>query len=64
VIVCDVTTPEIAELGATVVKVVVPELQPMHLSEAIRCWTRRLCSFDDGEDGDWDPDRLVPHPFL
>lgn len=64
VVVCDVTTPEIGELGATVVKVIVPELQPMHLSEAIRCWTRRLCSFDGGEDGDWDPDRLVPHPFL
>jgi ribosomal protein S12 methylthiotransferase accessory factor len=64
VIVCDVTTPEIAELGVTVVKVVVPELQPMHLSESLRCWTSRLCSFQGNRQGAWDPDRLVPHPFL
>lgn len=64
VIVCDVTTPEIADLGVTVVKVVVPELQPMHLSESLRCWTSRLCSFGGSEASAWDPDRLVPHPFL
>jgi len=55
-IVVDVTTPDVARLGAHVVKVVVPSLQPMYLSEARRTRTRRL--------GAVPLDERPPHPFL
>ncbi len=62
VLVVDVTTPDLADLGVCVVKVLVPGLQPMHLSEQHRSWTRRLLTFG----GARTPEALnpVPHPFL
>ncbi|MFE2302491.1 YcaO-like family protein [Streptomyces sp. NPDC059445] len=64
ILVKDVTTPEVSELGISVVKVLVPGLQPMHLSEQYPTWTDRLLSFGDGSPrrpADLNP---VPHPFL
>ncbi|MEV4319122.1 YcaO-like family protein [Actinocrispum sp. NPDC049592] len=60
ILVRDVTTPDIRELGAVVVKVIVPGLQPMHLSEVDRRWTDRLLTFSDPAEG-LNP---LPHPFL
>ncbi|WP_412749046.1 YcaO-like family protein [Krasilnikovia sp. M28-CT-15] len=62
ILVCDVTTPDIADMGAIVVKVLVPGLQPMHLCEPDRRWTTRLLSYGRpvGEQ-DLNP---LPHPFL
>jgi ribosomal protein S12 methylthiotransferase accessory factor len=63
VLVADVTTPEVAGLGVCVVKVLVPGLQPMHLSEQHVSWTRRLLTFGGHVVA---PSELtsIPHPFL
>lgn len=62
ILVCDVTTPDLREMGAVVVKVLVPGLQPMHLSEPHRRWTARMFTVQKpvGED-DLNP---LPHPFI
>jgi ribosomal protein S12 methylthiotransferase accessory factor len=66
ILVCDVTTPDIREMGAVVVKVLVPGLQPMHLSEPDRRWTIRLLTFgrSEGELVDEQDLNPLPHPFL
>jgi ribosomal protein S12 methylthiotransferase accessory factor len=56
IVVVDVTTSDVARLGIDVVKVVVPGLQTMHLSEQFPCWGDRLPG-GPGKDA-------VPHPFL
>lgn len=66
ILICDVTTPDIREMGAVVVKVLVPGLQPLHMSEPDRRWTKRLLTFrrPEGEpvnERDLNP---LPHPFL
>ena len=63
VLVTDVTTPEVDALGVCVVKVVVPGLQPMHLSEQYPSWMRRLLTFGGRTVA---PSGLTsaPHPFL
>ena len=63
VLVADVTTPDVASLGVCVVKVVVPGLQPMHLSERYPSWTARLLTFGGRTAA---PTELtpIPHPFL
>jgi ribosomal protein S12 methylthiotransferase accessory factor len=64
---CDLTTPDLAEYGAYVVKTVVPGLQPMHLSEVDRSWSPRILhagiagSAPPGSAAALNP---VPHPFL
>lgn len=59
VVVCDVTTSDISDLGATVVKVLVPEWQPMHLCEPSACVTKRLIAM--ARSAELNP---LPHPFL
>lgn len=64
IVVVDVTTPDVAELGVSVIKAVIPELQPMHLSEAHRCFTRRIVEGTGA--GHFDVARAdrLPHPYL
>jgi ribosomal protein S12 methylthiotransferase accessory factor len=62
ILVCDVTTPDIRELGVLVVKVLIPGLQPMHLSEPDRRWTSRLLAY--GGRADVAGLNPLPHPFL
>jgi ribosomal protein S12 methylthiotransferase accessory factor len=66
ILIADVTTPDVASLGISVVKVIVPDLQPMHLSEQYRSWTDRLLSFGCPPGIRRTPADLnpVPHPFL
>lgn len=55
-VVIDVTTSDVARLGGHVVKVIVPALQPMYLSEDYATRTERL--------GAVDLTAQPPHPFL
>jgi ribosomal protein S12 methylthiotransferase accessory factor len=66
IIVVDVTTPDVASLGVIVVKVIVPGLQPMHLCETGKTWTRRLLEHGLGLGRARRPEDLnpIPHPFL
>ncbi|WP_394825529.1 YcaO-like family protein [Pendulispora albinea] len=65
-IVVDVTTSDVATFGATVVKTIVPGLQPMHLDEQYRTWTRRLLAYGEASERALPVSALnqVPHPFL
>jgi ribosomal protein S12 methylthiotransferase accessory factor len=67
VIACDLTTPDVAELGLAVVRVVVPGFHPLHMGHANRCLGgRRLATLPlmAGVE-DWSParDNPYPHPF-
>ncbi|WP_285662589.1 YcaO-like family protein [Actinorhabdospora filicis] len=66
ILICDVTTQDIADMGAVAVKVLVPGLQPMHLSEPDRRWTRRLLTYGrlDREPVSAAELNPLPHPFL
>ena len=66
IIVADVTTADIASFGVQVVKVILPGLQPMHLCERDRCWTKRLLAYDSAGVPPIAVRALnaVPHPFL
>ncbi|MFE5587706.1 YcaO-like family protein [Kitasatospora sp. NPDC056531] len=64
IVVCDVATSDVREMGVSVVKVVIPELQPMHLAEPLKVFTSRLLGFGASHGhGDLTP-TSVPHPFL
>lgn len=41
----DVNTPEVRSFGGSVVKVIVPDLQPMHLNEDMMCRTNRFLAY-------------------
>ncbi|WP_436760454.1 YcaO-like family protein [Streptosporangium sp. V21-05] len=61
VIACDLTTPDVAELGLSVVRVVVPGLHPLHMGHSNRAtggW--RLTSLPGWSPGEDNPH---PHPF-
>ena len=66
ILIADVTTPDVSALGLSVVKVIVPDLQPMHLSELRSSWTDRLLRFGCPPGTRRTPADLnpVPHPFL
>lgn len=64
IVLVDVTTDDIREMGVSVVKAVVPELQPMHLAEPLRVFTRRLLSFGARHGQGTQPPSDAPHPFL
>lgn len=61
VIACDLTTPDIADLGLSVVRVVVPGLHPLHMGHSNRATGgRRLAALPGWSPGDDNPH---PHPF-
>lgn len=67
VIVCDLTTPDVAELGLAVVRVVAPRLHPLQMGHTNRCLGgSRLATVPvaAGVAG-WSPDQdnPYPHPF-
>lgn len=65
----DVTTPDVAGTGFTVVRVIAPEAQPLYLDERHRYWdTTRLASVSMARGYRDEPPELadlneVPHPF-
>jgi ribosomal protein S12 methylthiotransferase accessory factor len=68
VIACDLTTPDIAELGLRVVRVVVPGFHPLQMGHVNRCQGgRRLATMPSrlGAAAPWAPehDNPYPHPF-
>ncbi|WP_433252687.1 YcaO-like family protein [Streptosporangium sp. CA-135522] len=61
VIACDLTTPDVAELGLSVVRVVVPGLHPLHMGHSNRATGgRRLAALPGWSLADDNPH---PHPF-
>ncbi|MFF7381984.1 YcaO-like family protein [Streptomyces griseoluteus] len=64
IVLVDVTTDDVRELGVSVMKAVVPELQPMHLAEPLRIFTRRLLSLGARHGQETPELNDVPHPFL
>ncbi len=67
VVACELTTPDVAELGLAVVRVVVPGLHPLQMGHANRClggWRLAALPHVRRPDG-WSPDRdnPYPHPF-
>ncbi|MFG2191918.1 YcaO-like family protein [Streptomyces sp. NPDC048639] len=64
IVVCDVTTDDLRDMGVSVVKVVVPDLQPLHMAEPLRVFTPRLLRFGaSGGYGSILPGG-APHPFV
>ncbi|MBB2909821.1 ribosomal protein S12 methylthiotransferase accessory factor [Streptosporangium becharense] len=61
VVACDLTTPDVAELGLSVVRVVVPGLHPLHMGHSNRATGGRRLAAVPG----WSPatDNPHPHPF-
>lgn len=64
VIACDLTTPDVAELGLSVVRVVVPGFHPLQMGHANRCLGGTRLSTAAGG-GTWSAarDNPYPHPF-
>lgn len=65
VIAVDLTTPDIADLGLSVVRVVVPGFHPLHMGHANRALGGRRFADAMGEIPRWHgfPDNPYPHPF-
>lgn len=66
VIAVELTTPDVAELGLHVVRVVVPGFHPLQMGHANRCkGGRRLADLPRASVADWSPehDNPYPHPF-
>lgn len=67
VVVCDLTSPDVAELGLSVVRVVVPGFHPLQMGHANRCLGgHRLAALPVARGAvDWSPDHdnPYPHPF-
>ncbi|MEV6315674.1 YcaO-like family protein [Streptomyces sp. NPDC051776] len=64
VVVCDVTTDDLRDMGVSVVKVVVPDLQPMHLAEPLRVFTPRLLGYGASSGYGKVLPGDSPHPFV
>lgn len=58
IFISDIAKKEISSFGIKVVKVIVPNLQPMHLAESDICWSKRIFDISKGHFNQ------VPHPFL
>lgn len=65
VIAVDLTTPDIADLGLSVVRVVVPGFHPLHMGHANRALGGRRFAEAIAEHPRWQafPDNPYPHPF-
>lgn len=61
IIIKEVTTKDIGSYGVKVVKVIVPSLQPMHLFEPERNFSKRIIEFNNKID--LDSLNTIPHPF-
>jgi len=65
IIIKDVTTSDVNSLGVKVTKVIIPGLQPMHLHEKDKCFTKRILEYGNNNDSLFNIQDLnqIPHPF-